>query len=286
MVLLLCPYCGKEARQSAKYCTQCGQKLEPPSVDLTFGRSRNCSVRFESEYISRRHARAILLNGRWFLYDEGSKNGTFIGKQKLEPRRWYLVPPNAIVQLANVVKLKVTSEGWLRVDTGEWIWRFKIEPKQPTKFPCPHCQIQIPESLLLAFCPACGFPLRWLEVPNQLTFQVDARRQRSLCLDLEVKGIGKEPLEVTVESLVPERLKFENNGLTTKVTLRAAGGKISLTLLPNLTLSSKLPCDCPLLVRSIFKPLKTQPERPQWQPSELLEERKVIVRLEPIKTGR
>lgn len=299
MAALLCPECGNDVRQGAKFCDKCGFPLGQKFADLTFGRSHSCDIRFESTKISRRHARAVLIDGVWYLRDEGSTNGTFINEQKLIPNQWHKIQFGSIVRLANV-PLKLLPEGWQRVDTGEWVWRQKIGPPQsmaqpslrfssqtlshPGKVSCPHCQTQLPESLLLAFCPACGFSLRWLEVDDRQTLQVNPRRQQTLKLNLPIKGLGKEPLEVTVRSLAPERLKFEVDGSETNMTTLQvrAGEVLSLTLLPNLPPDAEQPYDCPLLIRSIFAPSKSQPERPQWQPSELEEEREITVRLEPV----
>ncbi|MCS7264692.1 MAG: FHA domain-containing protein [Armatimonadetes bacterium] len=281
MVALLCPECGNDVRQGAKFCDKCGFPLGQKLADITFGRSRNCDVRFESPKVSRQHARAVLVDRVWYLQDLESTNGTFVNDEKIVPNQWCKVPIGAIVKFADV-RLKLFPEGWQKFETGEWVWKQKIPTSHPNS--CPHCRTQLPEPFLLAFCPACGFSLRWLEVTQQQTFQINVRRPQTLKLNLDVKGIGSEPLEVTVKSLTPERLKFEVDGLETEVASWQvkAGEKISLTLLPNLPSGIEQPCECTLLIQSIFASSKTETERSQWQPSELVEERKITVRLEPI----
>ncbi|MFA4029303.1 MAG: hypothetical protein GDYSWBUE_002161 [Candidatus Fervidibacterota bacterium] len=285
MAVVVCSECGESVRQGAKFCKACGFPLGQKLADIIIGRSPDCDIRLESSKVSRRHARAVLINGVWYLRDEKSKNGTFVNEQKLVPSRWYEIAISSIVRFANV-SLRLLPEGWQRVDTGEWVWRQKIGPSHSHlgKVSCPHCQTQLPESLLLAFCPACGFSLRWLEVDDRQTLQVNPRRQQTLKLNLPVKGVGKEPLGVTVRSLAPERLKFEVDGSETETATWQvkAGEEVSLTLLSNLPLDAEQPCDCPLLIRSIFASSKPQSERPQWQPSELEEEREITVRLEPV----
>jgi len=285
MAVVVCSECGESVRQGAKFCKACGFPLGQKLADIIIGRSPDCDIRLESSKVSRRHARAVLINGVWYLRDEKSKNGTFVNEQKLVPSRWYEIAISSIVRFANV-SLRLLPEGWQRVDTGEWVWRQKIGPSHSHlgKVSCPYCQTQLPESLLLAFCPACGFSLRWLEVDDRQTLQVNPRRQQTLKLNLPVKGVGKEPLEVTVRSLAPERLKFEVDGSETETATWQvkAGEEVSLTLLSNLPPDAEQPCDCPLLIRSIFASSKPQSERPQWQPSELEEEREITVRLEPV----
>lgn len=48
------------------------------------GRDSAAAVRLESPLVSRRHARVTIDGGRSFVEDLGSKNGTFVGHQRVE----------------------------------------------------------------------------------------------------------------------------------------------------------------------------------------------------------
>jgi DNA-binding NtrC family response regulator len=67
---------------------------------LTFGRSDQCSVRLEGQQVSRHHATAALRGSRWFLSDEGSKNGSFVDGVRVQ---------DGLLSLQNVVRI------------GEWV---------------------------------------------------------------------------------------------------------------------------------------------------------------------
>jgi pSer/pThr/pTyr-binding forkhead associated (FHA) protein len=51
----------------------------------TIGRREECDVvlPFDSQ-ISRSHAQLFFSDGKWFIRDLGSRNGTFVGKHKIE----------------------------------------------------------------------------------------------------------------------------------------------------------------------------------------------------------
>lgn len=54
-------------------------------VDEFFlGRGTDCRVRFYDPLVSRRHARVFHEDGRWFIEDLGSRNGTRLGDTKIE----------------------------------------------------------------------------------------------------------------------------------------------------------------------------------------------------------
>lgn len=56
-------------------------------VEVTFGRSRSCDVRIDNDSVSKVHARMIFdrHSGDYFLVDEGSRNGSCINGEPLEP---------------------------------------------------------------------------------------------------------------------------------------------------------------------------------------------------------
>lgn len=50
---------------------------------ITVGRSRNNDIKLESRSVSRNHALLVKKQNRWYLSDEGSTYGTFIGKNEI-----------------------------------------------------------------------------------------------------------------------------------------------------------------------------------------------------------
>ena len=85
--LLLCP-----GRNQAFILTK-------PQISL--GRSPiKCDVVIEgNSYISKHHADIIMLNGKYFLSDFGSTNGTFLNGEKLEPGKQVQLEPTAVFKL-------------------------------------------------------------------------------------------------------------------------------------------------------------------------------------------
>jgi pSer/pThr/pTyr-binding forkhead associated (FHA) protein len=55
--------------------------------EQTIGRDADTGVRLESPRVSRRHARVVVRGARATLEDLGSKNGTFIGGERLDGPR-------------------------------------------------------------------------------------------------------------------------------------------------------------------------------------------------------
>jgi pSer/pThr/pTyr-binding forkhead associated (FHA) protein len=47
------------------------------------GRTEECEVRIQNEYVSRKHAEVLLQEGRWMVRDLGSANGLFMDQQRL-----------------------------------------------------------------------------------------------------------------------------------------------------------------------------------------------------------
>lgn len=53
-------------------------------LGATIGRSPECTVRLAHKSISRQHAHLDQRDGRWVLVDDGSRNGIFSGRERLE----------------------------------------------------------------------------------------------------------------------------------------------------------------------------------------------------------
>ncbi|MBX7137398.1 MAG: FHA domain-containing protein [Oligoflexia bacterium] len=75
---------------------------------LYLGRSKQCVVRFDSSEISARHARMGFENGKFWIEDLGSTNGTFVNQQQVSGR--VNVEPGAPVTLGREISIAgVTS---------------------------------------------------------------------------------------------------------------------------------------------------------------------------------
>ncbi|MGD0713793.1 MAG: FHA domain-containing protein [Gaiellaceae bacterium] len=56
-----------------------------PQVDrTTIGRSPDCPIFLDDVTVSRRHAVLVERDGRWFIEDQGSLNGTFVNRRRVE----------------------------------------------------------------------------------------------------------------------------------------------------------------------------------------------------------
>src|SRR5207244_417627 len=66
-----------------------GRTLEVPATGLTIGRETDNDVVVTAPLASRHHARIVPSEGRWFLADLESSNGTFLnGERLLGEARW------------------------------------------------------------------------------------------------------------------------------------------------------------------------------------------------------
>lgn len=55
-----------------------GQSVFIIESDMTLGRCRSCDIRIDDNGLSRKHVRFAKLDGRWYVEDLGSRNGTII----------------------------------------------------------------------------------------------------------------------------------------------------------------------------------------------------------------
>ncbi len=60
----------------------------PEDMSLLIGRSRKCALRLDASDVSSEHARAGIDQGRCWIEDLGSTNGTFVGEEKVSGRRY------------------------------------------------------------------------------------------------------------------------------------------------------------------------------------------------------
>ncbi len=119
-----CPYCGAELKPDTKFCGGCGYqpgsleggaeeaaKPSAPVIELAvgdevfdlaegehiLGRSEGDLV-VSNAYLSRKHAKLVVREGRLFIGDLGSTNGTFVDGVKLEPDEERELHPESVVK--------------------------------------------------------------------------------------------------------------------------------------------------------------------------------------------
>jgi FHA domain-containing protein len=68
---------------------------------ITIGRTLNNDVVIADLSVSRLHA-YVRESGGWVVADAGSKNGSWLGDQRLEPRREVALVPGSVVRLGDV----------------------------------------------------------------------------------------------------------------------------------------------------------------------------------------
>jgi len=61
-----------------------GTTLPLGDTSILIGRAATCTVVIEDDFLSARHCRVFPENGKWYVEDLGSTNGTFLGNQKVE----------------------------------------------------------------------------------------------------------------------------------------------------------------------------------------------------------
>ena len=65
----------------------CGWNVSPalpPPERTTIGRSPECGVFLDDVTVSRKHAVVSEREGRWLIEDQGSLNGTFVNRKRVE----------------------------------------------------------------------------------------------------------------------------------------------------------------------------------------------------------
>ena len=61
-----------------------GETFTPQGDRTMIGRSPDCPVFLDDVTVSRRHAVLVERDGRWFVEDQGSLNGTFVNRRRVE----------------------------------------------------------------------------------------------------------------------------------------------------------------------------------------------------------
>ena len=79
--------------------------LPKPGEQMTLGRDPKCTVPFQDGEVSRQHARIVEKDGKYYLQDSNSTNGTFLNGQRLEPGQWVEYKPGDSLGLGQKIEL-------------------------------------------------------------------------------------------------------------------------------------------------------------------------------------
>ena len=61
-----------------------GETFAPEGERTTIGRSPDCGIFLDDVTVSRKHAVLMQRDGRWLIEDQGSLNGTFVNRKRVE----------------------------------------------------------------------------------------------------------------------------------------------------------------------------------------------------------
>ncbi len=92
---------------------------------IVIGRQAGVDLLINEASISRQHAEIRYVQGHYELRDFGSLNGTFINDARIEPNKTYILNPNDVVRVGNIVKFKflvrlvdVAAHAQIEINTG------------------------------------------------------------------------------------------------------------------------------------------------------------------------
>jgi pSer/pThr/pTyr-binding forkhead associated (FHA) protein len=61
-----------------------GESFRPAGPRTRIGRSPDCEIFLDDVTVSRKHAVVLERGGHWFIEDQGSLNGTFVNRRRVE----------------------------------------------------------------------------------------------------------------------------------------------------------------------------------------------------------
>lgn len=190
------------------------EDLEFKQDVVSVGKEAECDVRFDSNYISRQHARFYFENSTWFIADTGSMNGVWLNGNKLEPKTKYELAADDEIDIAHKEILvfyktkseesNVTKEQEIKNLERAICDFYKTEDKETRKY-----LFAIIASLLLK-CPMYvpvtadteamlkAINIENLEIGKELKLQNDVRME---ILTIEVNGEELVPIFTTKDEV-------------------------------------------------------------------------------------
>lgn len=120
--------------------------LQKASIEV--GQATECDLNFgaDNKYMARRHATFIFSNGKWYLIDNNSTNGTYINGVKLQPGKKYQLAADDEIVFAKYTKLVFYKTPWAPrplVVPPEPPFRPPFTPPKPPVPPTPIAPIQL-----------------------------------------------------------------------------------------------------------------------------------------------
>ena len=91
-----CFSCEKTIDDDSTFCIYCGSNLISNALRLTIGSSPQSDILLDYPQISHDHAFLVQENGKWFIEDRGSTNGTYVNDRTVSISRAQIVPRDTI----------------------------------------------------------------------------------------------------------------------------------------------------------------------------------------------
>jgi diguanylate cyclase (GGDEF)-like protein len=105
---------------------QLGLRIQLASGETTLGRGARCGIVIALEGVSRQHCTFDVESGRATLLDLGSKNGTWVNGERLEPHRSVVLTNGAVVH-AGDASFKFIAHGDAEASYHEAVYRMLTE---------------------------------------------------------------------------------------------------------------------------------------------------------------
>lgn len=181
--------------------------VECDAPRLVLGRAPGCDLQLPDPSVSRRHATLRQRGSHYVLVDEGSDNGTYIGRERLESYAPHRVHPGDLIRLGRV---------WVQV------------AKKPGKPNLPQAARELARQLVSA-------SLAQADLPSELTISVleEDRPGKKLALaeSGQIYSIGRTrsaDLTVKEPTLAPRALEVQRTGDQLRIRLLDQGVDILL----------------------------------------------------------
>ena len=102
----VCRLCGRRVevelpkQRPLQLRLRSGMMLTASGWQVTLGRSRDCDLVLENPYVARSQATFTCREGRWYLRDNDTRNGTYLNDTRLERDREYLLKSGDVISFA------------------------------------------------------------------------------------------------------------------------------------------------------------------------------------------